>query len=42
MTHAEDVRQTLWVLGFGGLTFSSTLLMRTVAQAMQRLPVRED
>jgi ubiquinone biosynthesis protein len=41
-THAEDVRQTLWVLGFGGLTFSSTLLMRTVAQAMHRLPVRDD
>jgi ubiquinone biosynthesis protein len=41
-THAEDVRQTLWVLGFGGLTFSSTLLMRTVAQAMHRLPVRQD
>ena len=35
-------RQTLWVLGFGGLTFSATLLMRTVAQAMHRLPVRED
>ena len=41
-THAEDVRQTLWVLGFGGLTFSSTLLMRTVAQAMHRLPLREE
>ncbi|MGZ4677802.1 MAG: ABC1 kinase family protein [Acidimicrobiia bacterium] len=41
-THAEDVRQTLWVLGFGGLTFSSTLLMRTVAQAMHRLPLRDE
>jgi ubiquinone biosynthesis protein len=42
VTHAEDVRQTLWVLGFGGLAFSSTLLMRTVAQAMHRLPIREE
>ena len=42
VTHAEDARQTLWVLGFGGLTFSSTLLMRTVAQAMHRLPAREN
>jgi ubiquinone biosynthesis protein len=41
-THSEDVRQTLWVLGFGGLTFGSTLLMRTVAQALHRLPLRED
>jgi hypothetical protein len=30
------------VLGFGGLTFSAVLLMRTVAQAMHRLPLRED
>ena len=42
VTHAEDARQTLWVLGFGGLTFSATLLMRTVAQAMHRLPASED
>jgi len=42
VTHAEDPRQALWVLGFGGLTFSATLLMRTVARAMRRLPVRQD
>jgi ubiquinone biosynthesis protein len=42
VSRTEDVRQTLWVLGFGGLTFSATLLMRTVAQAMRRLPLREE
>jgi ubiquinone biosynthesis protein len=42
VTRMEDVRETLWVLGFGGLTFSATLLMRTVAQALHRLPLRED
>jgi hypothetical protein len=28
------VRDALWVLGFGGLTFATVLLMRTVAQAL--------
>ncbi len=42
VTQLEEVRQTLWVLGFGGLTFSATLLMRSVAQALRRLPVRQD
>ena len=41
-THVEAVRETLWVLGFGGLTFASALLMRTAAQALRRLPVRDD
>ena len=41
-THEEAVRETLWVLGFGGLTFAGTLLMRTAAQALRRLPLRED
>lgn len=41
-TRTEAVRETLWVLGFGGLTFAGALLMRTAAQALRRLPVRED
>ncbi len=41
-THAEAIRETLWVLGFGGLTFAATLLMRTAAQALRRLPVRDN
>ena len=41
-THQEGVRETLWVLGFGGLTFSTTLLMRTAAQALHRLPLRDE
>lgn len=40
-THTEAVRETLWVLGFGGLTFAGTLLMRTAAQALRRLPLRD-
>ena len=41
-THREGIRETLWVLGFGGLTFSTTLLMRTAAQALHRLPLRDE
>ena len=41
-THDQGVREALWVLGFGGLTFSTTLLMRTAAQALHRLPLRDD
>ncbi|MEP6625683.1 MAG: AarF/ABC1/UbiB kinase family protein, partial [Acidimicrobiia bacterium] len=40
-TRTEAIRETLWVLGFGGLTFAGTLLMRTAAQALRRLPVRD-
>jgi len=40
-TRDEAVREVLWVLGFGGLTFATTLLMRTVAQALHRLPTRD-
>ena len=41
-TQTESIRETLWVLGFGGLTFAGTLLMRTAAQALRRLPVRDN
>ena len=41
-TSNEGVRETMWVLGFGGLTFATTLLMRTAAQALHRLPLRDD
>lgn len=42
VTHVDGVREALWVLGFGGLTFSATLLMRTVARALRRLPLRQE
>lgn len=41
-TKTKDLRQALWVLGFFGLTCSVVLLMRTVAQILRRLPLRED
>ncbi len=37
-TSTEGVRDALWVVGFGGLTFSVTLLMRTAAQSLHRRP----
>ena len=41
-TSLEGVRETLWVLGFGGMSFSVVLLMRTAAQALHRLPLHDD
>jgi ubiquinone biosynthesis protein len=36
------VRDTLWSLGFTGLTFGLVLLMRSAAQSLRRLPLRSD
>lgn len=42
LTADKGVQDALWLLGFAGLTFSTALLMRSVAQALRRLPPRED
>jgi len=42
LTSRAGVRDTLWFLGFSGLTFAIVLLMRSAAQAIRRLPVRRD
>jgi hypothetical protein len=36
------VRDTLWFLGFSGLTFAIVLLMRSAAQSIRRLPLRRE
>jgi ubiquinone biosynthesis protein len=36
------VRDTLWSLGFTGLTFGLVLLMRSAAQSLHRLPLRSN
>ena len=36
------VRDTLWTLGFTGLTFRLVLVMRSAAQSLRRLPLRSD
>lgn len=36
------VRDTLWTIGFVGVTFGLVLLMRTVALSLRRLPLRDD
>jgi ubiquinone biosynthesis protein len=41
-TADDDVQVALWILGFSGLTFATVLLMRAAAQALRRLPVRDD
>ena len=38
----EGVRIALWVIGFAGLAFASVLLMRSVAQVLRRLPLRDE
>jgi ubiquinone biosynthesis protein len=38
----SDIQEALWVLGFSGLAFSAMLLMRSAAQALRRLPVRDE
>jgi threonine/homoserine/homoserine lactone efflux protein len=42
LTTDDDIQEGLWVLGFAGLAFSAVLLMRSAAQALRRLPVRDD
>ena len=42
LTTREGVRDTLWFLGFSGLTFAIVLLMRSAAQSIRRLPVRRE
>jgi ubiquinone biosynthesis protein len=36
MTGSDDIRTALWILGFAGLTFSTTLAMRGAARALRR------
>ena len=36
ITHSKDLGDALRAIGFVGLVFSATLLMRTVAQVLQR------
>ncbi len=38
----DDIQEALWVLGFAGLGFAAVLLMRSAAQALRSLPVRDD
>jgi ubiquinone biosynthesis protein len=42
LTSVVGVRDTLWSLGFTGLTFGLVLLMRSAAQSLRRLPLRRD
>ena len=42
ITDDSDIQQALWIVGFAGLAFSCVLLMRAAAQALRRLPVREE
>jgi ubiquinone biosynthesis protein len=42
LTSREGVRDTLWFLGFSGLTFAIVLLMRSAAQSIRRLPLRRE
>src|SRR5581483_9459696 len=41
-TRNSDVQLAMWILGFSGLALSSVMVMRTVAQAIRRLPARQD
>ena len=36
MTDTTDIRTALWILGFAGLTFATTLAMRGAARALRR------
>jgi ubiquinone biosynthesis protein len=42
LTEDDDIQEALWIVGFAGLAFSVMLLMRAAAQALRRLPVREE
>ena len=41
MTADTDVQTALWILGFSGLTASTVLLMRTIAQSLHAQSLRE-
>jgi hypothetical protein len=41
MTSDTDVQTALWILGFSGLTASTVLLMRTIAQSLHGQSLRE-
>ena len=41
ITSDTDVQTALWILGFSGLTASTVLLMRTIAQALHAQSLRE-
>ena len=41
-TSDEDMQVALWAVGFGGLLFSTVLLMRSVATVLRRLPLRDE
>ena len=41
MTSDTDVQTALWILGFSGLTASTVLLMRTIAQSLHAQSLRE-
>ncbi len=36
MTSDHEVRSALWILGFAGLAFSTTLAMRSAARSLRR------
>jgi steroid 5-alpha reductase family enzyme len=40
-TGDKGVRDTLWGLGFVALAFATALLMRSAAQTLRRLPIRD-
>jgi ubiquinone biosynthesis protein len=40
MAEDSDIRDTLWILGFSGLTAATVLLLRTVAQSLHGQSVR--
>lgn len=42
ITDDSDIQEALWIVGFAGLAFSCVLMMRAAAQALRRLPVREE
>jgi hypothetical protein len=40
MGEDSDIRTTVWILGFSGLTAATVLLLRTVAQSLHGQSVR--
>ena len=41
-TTDDGVQLALWCIGFGGLMFSTVLLMRSAATVLRRLPLRDE
>jgi ubiquinone biosynthesis protein len=41
-TSDDNVQIALWSIGFGGLMFSTVLLMRSAATVLRRLPLRDE